>query len=186
MRFHSSFGSLDDLHLPALFARIDTRDGYPALQTVDTARAVVMALLRTTTRFEVEPVAYCLMPDHVNLLLAGRVEGANPRAALRRWKQLSGAAHRARAGCTLWQPRSAEWMVEDVVSVWEVAACLVMEPVRRRVVRTVEDYRWLSAPPEVLRHLASRGRTPLPPDWWPPERSPSAISGPRSARSSPR
>ena len=64
MRFHSHVGSLDDLHLPAVCARVDTRDGYPALAQVDIARAVVMELLRTTARFEVEVVAYCVMPDH--------------------------------------------------------------------------------------------------------------------------
>jgi REP element-mobilizing transposase RayT len=186
MRFHSPIGSLDDLCLPAVFARIQTRDGYPALEQIDTARAVVMTLLRTTTRFGVEPVAYCLLPDHVDLLLAGRAEGAEPRAALRRWKQVSGAAHRQRTGWTLWQPRSAEWLIEDVVSLWGVAAYLVMEPVRRRVVRTVDDYRWLSAPPDVMLHLARRGPTPAPPAWWPPDRPTSATSGRRSARSSPR
>lgn len=185
MRFHSSIGSFDDLHLPAVCARIDTRDGHPALAPVDTARAVVLALLRTAIRFEVEPVAYCLMPDHVNLLLAGRAEGANPRAALRRWKQVSGAEHRQRTGCTLWQPRLLEWTVNDVVSMGEVAAHLVLEPVRRQMVRTVEDYRWLSAPPAVLGHLARRGPAPLPPEWWPPELA-SPTSGRRSARSPPR
>jgi REP element-mobilizing transposase RayT len=184
MRFHSHVGSLDDLHFPALFARIDTRRGYPALAQVDIARAVVMELLRTTARFEVEVVAYCVMPDHVALLLAGRVPTADPRAALRRWKQVSGSAHRERTGRTLWQPRCAEWPIEDVPKLWEVAAYLVLEPVRRRMARRVEEYRWLSAPPAVLTHLASRGRVPQAPEWWPEAGSVSAAR--RSGRSSPR
>jgi REP element-mobilizing transposase RayT len=186
MRYHSPLGSLDDLHPPAVFARIETRDGYPALEHTDHARAVVMALLRTVSRYEVEPVAYCLLPDHIHLLLASRTEGADPRAALRRWKQVSGAAHRERAGRTLWKPRSAEWSVEDMASLWGVAAYLVMEPVRRRVVRTVDDYRWLSAPPEVMRQLASRGPAPPQPAWWPRERQALPTFGPRSAHSPPR
>jgi REP element-mobilizing transposase RayT len=186
MRFLSHVGSLDDLHLPAVFARIDTRDRHPTLAQVDIARAVVMELLRTTSRFEVEVVAYCLMPEHVAVLLAGRVSTADGHAALRRWKQVSGTAHRERTGRTLWQPRCAEWQVADVPALWEVAAYLVLEPVRRRMVRSVADYRWLSAPPGVLGHLASRGRAPQAPEWWPPEAPISASAARRSGRSSPR
>jgi REP element-mobilizing transposase RayT len=186
MRLHSHVGSLDGLHLPALCARVATRDGYPALAQVDIARAVVMELLRTTARFDVEVVAYCVMPDHAAVLLAGRGQEADQRAAVRRWKQVSGRAHRERTGRTLWQPRCAEWPIDDVPSLREVAAYLVLEPVRRRIVRSVADYRWLSAPPAVLGHLASRGRTPPAPEWWPAEETGALIAAPRSGRSSPR
>ena len=47
MRLHSHVGSLDHLHLPAVCARVDTRDSYPALRQVDIVRAVVMELLCT-------------------------------------------------------------------------------------------------------------------------------------------
>ena len=186
MRLHSHVGSLDDLHLPAVCARVDTRDGYPALAQVDIARAVVMELLRTTARFEVEVVAYCVLPDHVAVLIAGRNQNADQCAALRRWKQVSGSAHRKRTGRTLWQPRCAEWLINDVPNLWEIAAYLVLEPVRRRMVRSVEDYRWLSAPPSVLGHLASRGRAPHAPEWWPTGESGAPIAAHRSGRSSPR
>jgi REP element-mobilizing transposase RayT len=186
MRLHSHIGSLDDLHLPAAFARVATRGGYPALAQPDIARAVVMELLRTTSRFDVEVVAYCVMPDHVAVLLAGRTETADQRAALRRWKQVSGTAHRERTGRTLWQPRCAEWRIEDLPNLWDVAAYLVLEPVRRRIVRSVQDYRWLSAPPAVLVHLASRGRAPRAPEWWPPEVLTRASAARRNGRSSPR
>jgi REP element-mobilizing transposase RayT len=186
MRLHSHAGSLDDLHLPAVCARVDTRHGYPALAQVDIARAVVMELLRTTGRFEVEVVAYCVMPEHAAVLLAGRSENADQRAALRRWKQVSGSAHRERTGRTLWQPRCAEWLVNDVPNLWEVAAYLVLEPVRRRMVRSALDYRWLSAPAAVLGHLASRGRAPQAPEWWPTGDSPASSAAHRNGRSPPR
>ena len=185
MRLHSNVGSLDDLFLPAICARVATRSGYPVLAQVDIARAVVMELLRTTTRFEVEVVAYCVMPDHAAVLLAGRIQDADLGAALRRWKQVSGRAHRERSGRTLWQPRCSEWPVDDVTNLWEVAAYLVTEPVRRKTVRAVEDHRWLSAPATVLQHLATRGRAPLAPPWWPADDL-APIAARRSGRSSPR
>ena len=80
---------------------------------------------------------------------------------------MSGSAHRERTGRTLWQPRCAEWPIDDVPKLWEVAAYLVLEPVQATARRSVEDYRWLSAPPSVLGHLASRGRAPHAPEWWP-------------------
>lgn len=186
MRLHPNVGSLDDLQLPAVCARVDTRDGYPALAQVDTARAVVMELLRTTARFEVEVVAYCVMPCHVTVLLAGRSPHADAGGALRRWKQVSGRAYRERANRTLWQPRCAEWPLDTVPQLWEAAGYLVLEPVRRRLVRSVESYRWLSAPPAVLAHLAGRGRGPRAPEWWPKGEPGAPSAARRSARSSPR
>jgi hypothetical protein len=183
MRFHSSINSPDDLHLPALCARIHARNGYIAFNQLDTARAVTMELLRTATRFQVEAIAYCVLPAHVSVLLAPTASAGDARGALRRWKQLAGRSHRVRTGCTLWKPRSAEWLIEDAATLWDVAGYLISEPVRLGLVRNVGEYRWLSAPPAVLNQLASGGHRPRMPVWWPAE---DATSERRNGRSSPR
>jgi hypothetical protein len=185
MRLSLSVATLQDLQLPAIYARIRTRRGYFALNQAGIAGMVTTELLRTTRRFQVEVVAYCVMPDCLSVLVAGTQPGAHAHDAIRRWKQVSGAAHRLRAGRTLWQPRTPVWPVESVSAILEVAAYLVLEPVRLGVVRAAEDYQWLSAPPAVLAHLFAKGKRPQAPHWWPPETT-RVTSERRTGRSSPR
>ena len=186
MRLPLSATGVDELHLPAVYARILTRQGYPALSQHGIAGAVTTELLRTMRRFGVEVVAYCMMPDQVSVLVAATEPGADAHEAIRRWKQVSGATHRGRTGRTLWKPRTPVWRIELASEVLEVAAHLVLEPVRRGLVRSVQEYRWLSAPPPVLRHLAARGKPPQIPPWWPCETSVPATCERRTARSFPR
>lgn len=182
MRFPHDRFTFDEVHWPALYARVETRPGYPVLAATDAARAVVMALLRTSRAFGVAPVAYCLMPDHVHLVLAGCASAAEPRTALRRWKQLSGAEHRFRTRQTLWRPKCAEHLLREPAELWEAVAYLVEEPVRAGLVRIAGEHRWLSAPDQVAWRLARAGRPAARPDWWPDR----ITSGCRSGYSSPR
>jgi REP element-mobilizing transposase RayT len=117
-----------DMQLPALLARVETCKGHPAFSQADVAQRAMMELRRTLTRFRVQLLAYDVMPSHAHLLMTGREPGADPRAALRRWKQLSGRAHWMATGRTLWQPRCAEWLIADPARVLEAAAYLTGAP----------------------------------------------------------
>lgn len=172
----------DHVHGPALYARVEAANGYPVLAATDVARAVVMALLRTSRAFDVAAVAYCVMPDHVHLVLAGQATDSDTRTALRRWKQVSGAAHRRRSGLTLWRPRCAEHVLHDPTALWEAVAYLAGEPVRAGLARVAGEYPWLSVPPACAPRLAGAGRPAPRPDWWPDR----ITSGCRTGYSSPR
>jgi hypothetical protein len=182
MPFSSDPFDLDDVQWPALYARVEARPGYRVLAGTDATRAVVMVLLRTAGAFGVASVAYCVMPDHVQVALLGRAGGADPRAALRRWKQLSGGDHRLRTGQTLWRPRCAERLLHEPAELWEAVSYLLEEPVRGGLVRVPAEYRWSWAPESVARHCASAGQPAARPAWWPDR----IISGCRSGYSSPR
>ena len=49
-------------------------------------------------------LAYCVMPDHVHVLLEGMTETADLRDAVARWKQRTGYIWRRCYGAQLWQP----------------------------------------------------------------------------------
>jgi REP element-mobilizing transposase RayT len=166
MRFALFDSSLDDLHLPARCVRADTRPGYPALAQADTARAVATELLRTATRFRIALLAYCLMPDHVHIIFAGRSGDADLAGAIARWRQLTGRRHRVRSGRTLWKPRCREWPLTDIAGIRDAAAFIVDEPVRMGLSRRAEHYAWSGAPASISARLAS-GRPAARPDWWP-------------------
>ena len=86
-------------HLRLLGAMALTRDGADVPLPASRKTRALLAYLAVTNRAHSRD-RLCAMfwpiPD-------------DPRAALRRWKQVSGSAHRQRTGRTLWQPRSAEW-----------------------------------------------------------------------------
>ncbi|MCC7034960.1 MAG: hypothetical protein IT179_19210 [Acidobacteria bacterium] len=174
--------SFDQVHWPALYARVEAEPSYPVLARADVARAVVMTLLRTARPFEVVAVAYCVMPDHVQLVLAALAPGGDTRTALRRWKQVSGAAHRRRSGTTLWRPRCAEHALRDATELWDAVRYLADTPVRAGLARVAAEYRWLSAPAASARPPGGAGRPPARPAWWPDR----VTSGCRTGYSSPR
>jgi putative transposase len=51
-----------------------------------------------------EVLAYCLMPDHLHLVLEGTSEDADLREAVRAWKQRTGYDWKQCTGSRLWQP----------------------------------------------------------------------------------
>jgi putative transposase len=81
-------------------------------------------------RFDLDVIAYCFMPDHVHLLLAG----ASPRAELRpmisAWKQATGYhVGRALRG-RLWQPDYFERVLREDESSIVVARYILENPIR--------------------------------------------------------
>jgi putative transposase len=71
-------------------------------------------LLTCAATCEVAVNAYCFMPDHVHLLLAGRCPDARLRMFVGAWKQNTRYAFtRMRTGARLWQPSYFERVLRD-------------------------------------------------------------------------
>ena len=104
---------------------------------------VVGALLRERRRSRCSLYAYCLMPNHLHILVAPRRDGASVLDMLRRYK---GTSTRIawRFGITgrLWQPRYYDRVVRRGEAVEQVADYILYNPVRRGLVLEPEDYRW--------------------------------------------
>ncbi|MFC1672734.1 transposase [Pseudomonadota bacterium] len=104
------------------------------------------------TRCGVQVWAYCLMSNHVHLILVPSDEGGLARAV--------GEAHRrytrhvnGREGWTgyLWQGRFASYPMDEA-HLLTAAAYVERNPVKARMVRTARDYPWSSA----RAHLAGQ------------------------------
>jgi REP element-mobilizing transposase RayT len=162
----ASVGTFDDLSAPFLYARVATRRRHAALRQGDTAGHVTSEWLRTSRRFDVTTLAYCLMPDHVHVLTACLSSRGDPRAALGRWKTLTGQTYRLRTGLGLWREGRSEWTLADLDDAMETARYLVRAPVRAGLVPTPLQYRWLMVSRWRLDDLVAGGE-PSKPDWWP-------------------
>ena len=102
----------------------------------------------------VTPWAYCLMPNHVHLILAPRTPEGLGRAlgkAHRRYAAFVNA--RLRATGHLFQGRFAS-VVMDEEHLMAAARYVALNPVRARLVGRAEDWRWSSA----RAHLAGPRR----------------------------
>jgi REP element-mobilizing transposase RayT len=170
----------DDVAGPFLYARVETRRGYLAFRQADAAGPLTRELLRTEVWFGVEVLAYCVMLDHVHLLVAADRAGADPRAALRRWKQLTGHEHRLRTGQTLWRAKSAERVLDGLPDAVAAARFLVKAPARAGLDAARHGYPWVRVSRWALGELwTGRARKPA---WWPDR----LIAGSRSGYSPPR
>jgi len=106
-------------------------------------RRIVDALLRERLRSRCALYAYCLMPNHMHVLVAPLDGGASVLDMLRRFK---GAATRIgwRFGLTgrLWQPRYYDSVLCRDSDVDRVVVCILDNPVRRGLAPCPDAYPW--------------------------------------------
>jgi len=89
-----------------------------------------------------EVLAYCVMPDHLHLLLEGTSDDADLREAVRAWKQRTGYDWKQRTGSRLWQPGFHDRVMRDGDDARAVVAYVLWNPVRAELVKTAREYRW--------------------------------------------
>ncbi len=174
-------GRFDDLTGPFVYVRADAMRGYPVLTEADIVRPITTELVRTLRRFGSEAVAYCILPHQAHVLVAGVGADADPRAGIRRWKQVSGFTHYERHGRRLWRERGLVRSVPDLDALEEGACYMAAAPVRAGLVRRADQYRWTAATRWPMAALGSRPPSAAP-KWWPGR----ATSGCRTGYSLPR
>ncbi len=123
------------------------------------AQAVVSQFRRTCRRKKFAILAYCLMPDHVHLLVEGMSDTADFRRLIKSLKQSSSQAcssrvrgagpvmrrvpsHRgpARRRYPLWQEGYYDRVLRAEDDARVVARYIIENPVRAGLARAVEDY----------------------------------------------
>ena len=104
------------------------------------ARLVVSQLLHDAGTFHFEVLAYCVMPDHVHLLLASTSESANLERFVARWKQVTGFEYAQRCGGKLWQSGYFERVLRIEDDTHAVAAYIVGNPVRAGLASRIGEY----------------------------------------------
>jgi len=101
---------------------------------------VVSHFMRTAREFGIEVIAYCVMLDHVHLVVVGK----NARAELRPFvglaKQRSGYEFARLRRERLWQPSFFDRTIRSNEDVAEIVAYVIRNPVRARLVQDPADY----------------------------------------------
>jgi putative transposase len=134
---------LDDCHYRGKFSHFLTAGTYrrrPAFVDEPLCRVVTSQLLRSAATHGFAVTAYCLMPDHAHVLVEAERPEADFVKWVNLWRQLSGFWERQRTGEFLWQEGYWDHTLRDDESALAVAAYIVLNPVRARLVTSPDQY----------------------------------------------
>ncbi len=96
----------------------------------DVARQTIDRILASIRRFDFGAAAYCLMPDHLHLLLLARSERSDLEKCIKHAKQITGYWHRRVTGQPLWQPGYHDRILRDKESTLAVVRYILENPIR--------------------------------------------------------
>ena len=104
------------------------------------AAMVLRQVLLAAARFEFAVFAYCLMPDHVHLLLRGKSTLADLRRFAKRAKQSTGQIYRRNTKMPLWQEGYYDRVVRPEEDLSAIARYIIENPVRAGLVKSPLEY----------------------------------------------
>jgi REP element-mobilizing transposase RayT len=125
----------------------------PVFRDADVA-AMTLSQFRTTAaqeRFVI--LAYCLMPDHVHLLVEALSDGSDLRRFVKLAKQRSGGRYRRTHFTPLWQPGYFERILREGDDPKPIARYIINNPVRAGLVLNPAEYPHLGSDPWALGDL---------------------------------
>jgi len=103
--------------------------------------AKMIDILRSTADQEGFSVwAYCFVPDHAHLLVAGKHENADMRHFVALFKQKSGYRFKRTYGVKLWAPNYHEHVLRNDEATMTVARYVIQNPVRKGIVEDCSSY----------------------------------------------
>jgi len=84
--------------------------------------------------------AYCVMPDHVHLLVHAKSEHADFQAFMKRFKQMTGFAYKQQTRQKLWQVGYHDRILRDDESSDTVARYILENPIRAGLTTALGEY----------------------------------------------
>lgn len=125
-----------------------TRGRLPIFNTQKRVQPCLEALTRTCHRYGFNVLAFCFMPDHLHLLVAGQ-DGSSLQDFVRHFKQVSSYRFKRTHGSGLWQISYYDHVVRRDEDVGQIAAYIWDNPVRAGLVGNRLEYAF-SGPRELM------------------------------------
>lgn len=114
-------------------------------------KMVLESLYSVCSEEQFQVLAYCFMPDHLHLLLAGE-EKSNLVKTMKSFKQISSYRFRKICRGTLWQRGYYDHTLRKDEDIEKVARYIWANPVRKGLSETINGYLF-SGPKEFLANL---------------------------------
>jgi putative transposase len=122
------------------FLTVCVRDRLPAFTDRQIADQTLTQFQRTSALEGFAILAYCLMPDHLHLLVEGTSLDSDFKRFAKMAKQRSGALYARTRHQRLWQEGYYERVLRDDDDAREFARYVVNNPVRAGLVESPADY----------------------------------------------
>lgn len=112
----------------------------PAFADPECAVQLIDMLRQESVSAQFRVYAYCIMPDHLHVLLQGLDTTSDLLAFVKRLKQSTGYEFRKRFHRNLWQKKFYDHILRRDESVANVAAYIWMNPVRKGMCTDPREY----------------------------------------------
>jgi len=139
--------------LQRYFLTICTRHRQALFMEATDVDAVVARLQSTADRRRFAVVVYCVMPDHLHMLLEALSDDADLREFVRIFKQCTSFDWKRRVGDALWQRSYFDRVLRADEDILSVARYILANPVRAGLVREPMDYPYLGSGMMKVRDL---------------------------------
>ena len=124
----------------ACFITLCCHDRLPFFRDAGRATALINHLRGLSAQMAFWVHAYCVMPDHVHILVEGQRAECNLVRFVQKLKMVSAFAERKRSGRQLWQRSFYDHIVRPRESHESIAWYIWMNPVRKGYVAEPERY----------------------------------------------
>jgi len=119
---------------------INTDGSRPNFDNVRFLGFCVEALHERAALNAFEVLAYCFMPNHVHLRVAGLTETSRLKPFIQQFKQITGYAFKQEHGVSLWHRSYYDHVLRKEEDIHAVAAYIWGNPVRAGLVQSAEEY----------------------------------------------
>jgi len=130
----------DYVGFASYFVTICTEKHLRAFNDLEFGRWAIAQLLRQADLRGFEVSAYCLMPDHVHLLLRGRSDHADLRSFIISWNTRTAFHWRQQRKSQLWQKGYFDRVLRKSDDFFGIARYILLNPVEVGLVKRAEDY----------------------------------------------
>src|SRR6266403_2206772 len=124
----------------AYFLTLCAHDRIPYFRSSRIAKWLVESLQQTAIQQSFSLRAYCLMPDHLHLLLQGNSPSSDLSSFVKTFKHKTTFHFRAKTGKTLWQISLFDHILRTAEDLSKTAEYILLNPVRAGLVKRPEDY----------------------------------------------
>jgi len=124
----------------AYFLTLCARDRAPYFRSRRIALWVLESLQQITAQQSFTLRAYCLMPDHLHLLLQGYSPSSDLLSFVKTFKHKTTFHFRSKTGKTLWQISFFDHILRTAEDLSKTAEYILLNPVRAGLVKRPEDY----------------------------------------------
>jgi putative transposase len=108
--------------------------------TATVVKLILEQIRRTCREQGFALLAYCVMPDHMHLLVAGTMESSDLRRFVKLAKQRSGAQYALKHRCALWQEGYHDRVLRAEDDTRAIARYILANPVRAGLAEHPADY----------------------------------------------